>query len=296
MPPANRPAAVRGRVFRSRDVIARGLLTQEALRGSAWRRLFRGVYADADLPDTFAVRVAGACLLLPDAAVFSGRTAAFLHGAAELIEHRSPVEVSVPTGVRYGPVTGLRVRQVQLSPEDITSVRSHRCTSGLRTALDIARQEAAPEAVAALDILVARAVVGRGELREAADRFAGRGARKVARAAHLTNPLAESQPESRLRVHLALAGLLAIAQHRVRDADGNEIARVDLAFPEHRVAVEYDGAWHGERGQLTKDRRRMTRLAEAGWRVFHVTAADMRDPAALVARIRAFLQAPASPK
>jgi very-short-patch-repair endonuclease len=74
------------------------------------------------------------------------------------------------------------------------------------------------------------------------------------------------------------------------------VARVDLAFPEHRVAVEYDGAWHAERGQFAKDRRRLNRLVAAGWTVLHVTAADMRDPEALVSRIRTMLAAATSGK
>ncbi|MGY1630328.1 hypothetical protein ACI784_01290 [Geodermatophilus sp. SYSU D01186] len=63
-------------MFRTSDVVAAGLLTAAQLRSSAWRRLFRGVYADADLPDSFDVRIAGAGLLVPARAVFSGRTAA----------------------------------------------------------------------------------------------------------------------------------------------------------------------------------------------------------------------------
>ncbi len=72
MPRAHRPAALHGRVFRGRDVVAAGLLTPDALRSRTWRRLYRGVYADADLPDSFAVRVSGARLLVPPGAVFSG--------------------------------------------------------------------------------------------------------------------------------------------------------------------------------------------------------------------------------
>ncbi len=56
---------------------------------------------------------------------------------------------------------------------------------------------------------------------------------------------------------LALAGLVAVPQHTVRGLGGRFVARVDLAFPEQRVAIEYDGARHGEPGQLARDRRRL---------------------------------------
>ncbi len=279
-------------MFRGRDVVAAGLLTPDALRSRTWRRLYRGVYADADLPDSFAVRVSGARLLVPPGAVFSGRTAAHLHGAADLVDARTPVEVSVPTGVRFGPVAGLRVRRVRLPASDVTQVRGRPCTTPLRTALDIARTEPLPEGVAALDVLLARGVVDHPALRSAVRaQPTPRGARRAERAVDLADARAESPQESRLRVVLALAGLVAVPQHTVRDPAGRFVARVDLAFPEQRVAIEYDGAWHGEPGQLARDRRRLNALVAAGWTVLHVTAGDLHEPEALVARVRALLRA-----
>ncbi|MET0765018.1 MAG: DUF559 domain-containing protein [Blastococcus sp.] len=267
-----------------------GLLTAGELRSSAWRRLFRGVYADADLPDSFGTRLSGAALLVPQSAVFSGRTAAYLHGAPSLVEPGTPIEVSVPVGVRFGPVAGLRIRQTTLPPSDIAVVRRWRCTTAVRSALDIARWEPLIEAVVALDVLLARVVVGRSELGEAADALGSkRGARRTQRAVALADHRAESPPESRVRVLLALAGLSAVPQFTVRDPNGDFVARVDLAFPEHRVAIEYDGVWHGEPGQFAKDRRRLNALVATGWTVVHVTAADLRDVDALVSRIRALL-------
>ncbi len=166
----------------------------------------------------------------------------------------------------------------------------------MRTALDLARWEPLPEAVAALDVLLARVIVGKGELGEASALCSGRGSRQIRRAVELADPRAESQPESRLRVLLVLAGLVPEAQYAVRDAAGAFVARVDLAFVEQRVAVEYDGAWHGAAGQFAKDRRRLNRLVAAGWTVLHVTAEDMRDPAALIARLEALLAAAPSGK
>jgi very-short-patch-repair endonuclease len=286
-----RPAALHGRVFRRSDVLADGVLTPSELRSSAWRRLYRGVYADARLPDGFGIRVRGAGLLMPSAAAFGGRTAAFLHGAGELVERGSPVEVHLPVGERFGPHAGLRVRQVSLPEDDVMTVGQWRCTTPLRTALDIARTEPLVDAVVALDRLMAAGVVGARRLAEAvAGLPSGRGSRKARRAVELADRRAESQPESRLRVVLALAGLSPVPQYTVRDVDGNFVARVDLAFPEQRIAIEYDGAWHGAVGQLRKDRRRLNLLAAAGWTVLHVTAADMYAPHEVVVQVRALLR------
>jgi very-short-patch-repair endonuclease len=55
------------------------------------------------------------------------------------------------------------------------------------------------------------------------------------------------------------------------------------------VALEYDGLWHAEPGQFAQDRERLNRLTAAGWRVVFVTAADLRRPEQLLARIAAAL-------
>ena len=242
-------------MFRARDVLEHGLLTRDSLRSSAWRRLYRGIYADAELPDSFDVRIRGARLMAPTTAAFSGRTAAYLHGVTQLVDREMPVEDSVPAGTPFGPVRGVRVRRVQLPATD-----------------------------------VAEGVIGWSELRRAGPGLAGsRGAARARRAVALADARAESQPESRVRIILALAGLYAVPQFAVRDANGACVARVDLALPDRRVAIEYDGARHAEPGQFAKDRRRLNALVTAGLTVLHVTAVDLRDPVALVGRVEALL-------
>jgi very-short-patch-repair endonuclease len=277
-------------VFRGRDAVAAGLLTPDALRGPAWRRIFRGIYADAELPDTLELRIAGARLLLPPDGAFSGRTAAHLFGAVQLAQPGAPVEVTVPPGTSFGPVAGLRIRRAPLPPSDVTVVAHRRCTSEVRTALDLARFETMVEGVVALDVLLERRLVLATELQAALDALApGRGTRQARRVIQLADGRSGSPQESRLRVMLSLAGLTPVPQYNVRDSRGKVIARVDFAFPELRVAIEYDGKWHGESNQLARDRRRMNGLSDAGWTVFYVTAADLYDPVALVARVRAVL-------
>jgi very-short-patch-repair endonuclease len=275
--------------------VSKGLLTPGSIRSSAWRQLYRGVYADSDVPDTFRLRITGAVLLVPPTAAFSGRAAAYLHGAEELADLTMPVEVTVPTGVRFGPVTGLRVRRADLASADVTTVRRRRCTTGLATAVGIARNETVPASVVALDILLRRGITDRRQLENAVAALgSARGARRAQRATELADPRAESQPESTVRVLLALAGIETVPQFTVRDGAGRFIARVDLALPELRVAIEYDGVWHGAPGQLARDRRRLNDLTAAGWKILFITAADMHDPVALVAKVRAFLLTVAS--
>jgi very-short-patch-repair endonuclease len=290
VPTPARPTALRGRVFRGHDAVARGLLTRTQLTSTAWRRLFRGVYADATLPDTHGVAIAGAALIIPPSAVFSGRSAAYLLGAETLAEPTMPVDVIVPEADRFGPVAGIQVRRTSLPDSDIRGLRQYSCTTPMRTALDIARLEGLPESVVALDVLLGRGLISKERLRAAAEALQPcRGRTRGRRAVDLADERAESPQESRLRVLLQTAGLTPVPQHVVLDAAGRFVARVDLAFPEHRIAIEYDGAWHGEAGQLTRDRRRLNKLVAAGWTVLHLTAADLHDPSGVLSKVLALL-------
>ncbi|MEZ5213696.1 MAG: DUF559 domain-containing protein [Microbacterium sp.] len=64
--------------------------------------------------------------------------------------------------------------------------------------------------------------------------------------------------------------------------------QVDLAYPELKIAIEYEGEHHlTDPAQWAEDIARMDRLVEAGWRVIRVTKSEVfRDPARLIERIR----------
>jgi hypothetical protein len=76
------------------------------------------------------------------------------------------------------------------------------------------------------------------------------------RACALADGRAESPQETRLRLLVGRSELPEpIAQFRVLDR-GRFVARVDIAWPEHRVALEYDGLWPGDPRQFAADRAR----------------------------------------
>ena len=275
-----------GQVFLGFEAVARGLLTPKQLRSSAWQRPLRGVYADGALPPGPGLQLRAAALLMPPHAAFSGRAAAWLLGAITALDVGDPVDVAIPSAARWGPVAGLAVRCVALPESDVVVHRGVRCTSPLRTAVDLARSGRAEETVPVLDELLARTGLLVPDVLAAA--VPGSGADALD-AVCWVDARAESPPESLVRVQLRRRGLVPVPQFVVRDARGGFVARVDLAFPEQRVAVEYDGAWHAEPGQFAKDRRRLNALLAAGWRVVHLTAADLRTPDAVAARVRALL-------
>ena len=94
----------------------------------------------------------------------------------------------------------------------------------------------------------------------------------------LVDGRAESPQETRLRARLVLAGLPPPeVQFRILH-EGRFVARVDLAWPAWRIAIEYDGLWHvGSRPQMGLDRRRLNALFRAKWHIVHVTADMLRD-------------------
>ncbi|HEV7792383.1 MAG TPA: DUF559 domain-containing protein, partial [Pseudonocardia sp.] len=53
------------------------------------------------------------------------------------------------------------------------------------------------------------------------------------------------------------------------------LARVDLAYPAARLAVEYDGAHHFDRRRAELDRRRDSLLARYGWDTLRLVSDDV---------------------
>jgi hypothetical protein len=280
---------LRRRIFRGSAVVAAGTLTPKELRGPAWRRLFRDIYACAELPVTHQVRVVAAALLVPDAVV-SGRSAAVLWGLPEA-ERDDEVELTVPPGSTVSRVSGIRVRRRFLSPAQITRRGRIRVTTPEVTAIDLARTGSLESAVVLIDRFVAEGVTDLVGVRSAAEEVTGKGCDQVRRAVALADGLAGSPQETRLRLLLHRSSLPPpVAQFVVRDGAGF-VARVDFAWPDAKIAVEYEGAWHGDSPQqVAADRRRLNRLTAAGWTVIFVTAADLHRPEQLVARLAAGLR------
>lgn len=277
----HRPSALIRKVFRARDVIDRGLITRGQLRSTAWRMLRRGVYADSSLTVDHGVRCAAALLAAPDVAVVSGLSAAWILGV-DLVSDNDPVRLTVPPRHWYKGGDGIAVRRQQIDAEEIQRWGPVRHTTAERTAWDLARGRDLVEAVVALDAMAGKRLVSREQLLV-------RSNGTITRAIELMDGRAESPPESRVRVHLILAGLPAPTPQFEVFHNGRWVARVDLAWPDARVAVEYDGEWHNDRDQFRKDRRRLNALTKSGWKVIFVTADTLRNVPALVDDIRKFL-------
>jgi hypothetical protein len=285
-----RPSALRGKVFRGSEQVRAGRLTKGQLRSTAWRRLFPDVYACASLPVDHARRARAAAHLALPGAVVSGRSAGVLWGV-DLAGPDDDVECTLAPGCRAGGLRGIQVTRRALPPDEVTWCRGVRVTAVGRTALDLARIQPVEEAVVALDQFLGAGLLTMGRLRTAAAAATGPGCRQIRRAVDLADGLAESPQETRLRLLLHQSPLpRPIAQYSVREGT-RFVARVDFAWPDAKVAVEYEGMWHGRPQQVARDRRRLNQLTAAGWTVVFVTAADLHDPVQVIARIAAALAA-----
>lgn len=92
--------------------------------------------------------------------------------------------------------------------------------------------------------------------------------------------------ETRLRVLLVLAGLPTPEVQVTVSADGRTF-RFDLAYPQERIAIEYDGAHHFDsEAQKKADVRRNDPLRREGWTIVSVVSRGiLRDPAGTIDQI-----------
>ena len=182
----------------------------------------------------------------------------------------------------------LVVRRGPLHPSETTWRYGCRLTTPVRTAFDLARW--APtlvEKVVAVDALAYRHGFPLEAVRDLARRHFGvHGSALLPRVLALANPLAESPMESRIRLALVLAGLpVPAVQHPVQGFGRSY--RLDLAYPEVLLAIEYDGADHLDPGRARRDLARQAVLTRLGWTVLRFDARTvLHDPAQLVTTVR----------
>ena len=230
--------------------------------------------------------------ILPQEAIFAGKTAAWLSGLK--VEPADPVEVIAPIGSGMRSRTGLAVRCTAVEVGDCVEIRGLRATSLNRTLCDLSAQLVCVDALCVIDMAVAARRTDRRTLIEYAGDVRGRpGASRLRQLAELAAP-AESPMETRLRWLLLNSRLpRPEVQADLRDDDGRFIGRADLYYPAARLVIEYDGANHRDR--LVEDNRRQNLLVNAGFRLLRFTASDLAQPAVVVAQVQRALASRPTP-
>jgi Protein of unknown function (DUF559) len=273
--------------FRGSWAVQRGLLTARVLRGPRYHRLFHDIYVLASAPADLAARSRGALLLSSGQCVLSGYSAAELLGA-RCAPADANAELTVPGGdLREQP--GLTIHRDLLAGDEIIDDGSVLVTTALRTAWDLARWLPTVEAVAAMDALARVGRFAPQTLLRIQGRYPrARWRRRVPGVIDLSDPRAESPMETRSRLVLVLRGLpRPELQYTVYDELGEFIARLDMAYPRLKLAMEYDGRGHLTAWQQQADARRFNKLDACGWSVLRFTSPDvLRTPDAMAAQVR----------
>ena len=277
-------------VFVGSRAVAEGRLTRHQLVEGPYVRVLHGVYADPFLPRDHLLRCRAAALLMPPEAVLGGRSAAAVLGGPAP-GYADPVTVMLPGPHKWRGPRGVRVHRADVPASDVLDDGyGFRRTTPLRTAWDVATLETTATAVGVLDAMLRAGYVRPADLGVLLRQRAGRrGCRRARTTFDLVDARSESPPESWVRVACALGGLPApVPQYDVVQ-DGRWLARVDLAWPEHRLVVEYEGEHHFRGVQIVRDDARLAGLVAAGWRVIRLAVHDLRSLDAVVARIRSAL-------
>lgn len=271
--------------FTRADAIARfgRYRVRRAQESGEWHSPWSGVLVDAARAHEPLTLAAAAIALGGPDVLLASATAAHLHGCASAA--CLPIHIVTPYGHWLRSRPGLVVHNGPLPDADRATVLDMPVLGFERALTDLLCTWRRPaEALAVLDEALAlidpdrrerfRATIGRRLER----RRDPRGTRRGAQLLGLATGLAESPAESRLLWRVIDSGFPPpTVNWSLAGPDGREVYRLDLAWPDLRIALEYNGhAVHADR--TVEDEARADDLRRRGWIQLVVWAEDLRDP------------------
>ncbi len=269
-----------------RTLLSRSQLDTRINRGDLVK-VWSGVYS-SDEPDGLT-RLRGLDLRAGEPVAVCLGTAACAYGFGT--EEPADLHVLNPLRHQLRNSDGLVVHRREGAP--LTEVDGRPATTPEWTAVEVARGLRRPRALATLDAALRSGTCDRRLLERAVAMQSGRrGIVQVRDLIALARPEAESPMESEARLVMIDGGLpMPVLQYEVIDRSGR-LWRVDFAWPDVKVAVEYDGFdWHSDPDALRRDRQKRAALLEMGWSVMSIVADDVRRrPWEMVRRIEFDLQ------
>ncbi len=289
-------------VFGIVDARTAGLRADQIKRRAAdgWIQMHDGVYRAAGAPMTWRGNLYAATLAAGAAAAISHRAAAALY---ELPGGRTGLVELTCLHWKRTVQPGLVVHESRrLDARDVQLVDGIPVTRPERVILDIASYYPSANY---LEIVVQAArrkrLVTYESTREMLDRHARRGLKGVRAMREMlerwdpNSRATESEMETLLVRVLRENGLpYPVVQHNVTDTRGRFVARVDAAYPDQRIVIEYDSKQeHSDEFQIARDARRRNQLQALGYSVLSARHADLRlDGTELCAQIRTILHRP----
>jgi very-short-patch-repair endonuclease len=265
-----------------RDVgISRGVLEAQ-VRAGRLESPFLGVYRIAGAPVTWKTNLLAACWA-------GGLRAAASHRSAAAIwelpgSWREVAEITCPRW-RRARHEGLIIHETKmLNRADTTERDAIPVTTVERTLVDLGAVCAPVVVEMALDSALRRTLVTYRSVFQLLDRIGKQGRNGVGVLRQILRDRGDDQrptesPMETLLLRLIRGSGLPVPTPQVEIYNvGRFVARVDFAYPEAKLVVEYDSDAHhlGSR-EMQRDNRRRNRIVAAGWTVLVATRADTRD-------------------
>ncbi|MES1212756.1 MAG: hypothetical protein ABUT11_04335 [Leifsonia sp.] len=269
-------------------------LSRESLRSAAWEAPFYGVRAEAGSLISLEDLCAAYALKLPPGSVFAGVTAARLWGMplpAYVGRGIREVDVSAEAPRRAPRGVGVRGRQHRLGTPT-TWVGDLPLLSPEETWFSLGRSLDWVDLTAVADHLVSDgpgrrlASASLRSLEQTVERHPdAHGIVSLRRALPAVRVGSWSRTETLIRLTLVSAGIPE-PELNWPLATNHRSPRLDLAWPNYRFGLEYDGDHHRSPEQFMSDIRRQERIHDEQWAVMRATRDDLFDrPSELVSRV-----------
>lgn len=297
-------------VMLRRDLITCGYTDRaiaRLVRAGQWVRIRQGAYTEASLWAMLDERERH--VLLTRAVVAQACTSVVVSHGSGLVLHGAPtwgidladVHITRRDGRTGRKEAGVNQHRGCLVDSDVTSIDGIDVMRPTRLALEITTVASVEAALAVVNDLLHR---GCTTLPELAARYGDMRAWPSTLSTdvvlRLADPAIESVGESRTYYLCFRHGLpMPVCQYEVRDESGRLIGRVDFAWPELGVFLEFDGRVKYEKllrpGQRASDvvlaekRREEEICRTTGWRCVRISWADLAHPERTAALIRSTL-------
>ena len=299
------PEPLNGLGFTASAAAARGI-PGNRLKAHDLYGVHRGMRVPRGVPQDLEDRLRPVLELVPHGVAYR-TTAARIHGMPlpGWVEDEAPrLELAVPVGTSQIRRPGLAVRRLMLPASDVVEAGGIRITTPERTFADLASLLGLADTVAVGDHLVCEhgpghpaerePIVPLDDLSRYIAGIKGRhGILRARQALELVRIGADSPPETRLRLALRDAGMPEPMLGMVLcDGFGRPVLFPDLAYPDYRVLVQYDGSHHLSAVQAASDGRRESAALVLGWKSVVITKDDVDggDYRRAVGRVRVELR------
>jgi very-short-patch-repair endonuclease len=255
-------------------------------RNERYRQIGHDLWVPADAAGDECDRVRALWSSAPIGSALSYETAVRWYAlAGDRREDGLLPHVTVPTGTNFDRKE-LKIHVARLTPDDVCTFNTARVTTPERTFLDIAGGKDRERLLVVGDGLLARGLTTIEAVQ--ARVVQGRRARGVVVAREIAAMLdgrAQSPPESILRLRFRDAGVPR-PELQFAIQTGSYVVHADMAWPEARTVLEYEGRQHAEHEQFALDIDRYSVLASLGWLVLRAGSRDLADRSEkLIARV-----------